>query len=89
MYLIYNEQTYEHVRMQNTSSSVRFVGDSLPALEELTDLIMVFPKVVLSCVRLTRPIISGRKSLVGHGFSQTLPLQSRNQLLQHLLSMIF
>ena len=42
MYLIYNEQTYEHVRMQNTSSSVRFVGDSLPALEELTDLVMVF-----------------------------------------------
>lgn len=42
MYLIYNEQTYEHVRMQNTSSSVRFVGDSLPALEGLTDLVMVF-----------------------------------------------
>lgn len=41
MYLIYNEQTYEHVRMQNTSSSVRFVGDALPALEELTDLVMV------------------------------------------------
>ena len=42
MYLIYNEQTYEHVRMQNTSSSVRFAGDSLPALEELTGLVMVF-----------------------------------------------
>lgn len=42
MYLIYNEQTYEHVRIQNTSSSVRFVGDALPALEELTDLVMVF-----------------------------------------------
>lgn len=42
MYLMYNEQTYEHVRMQNTSSSVRFVGDSLRELEELTGLVIVF-----------------------------------------------
>ena len=42
MYIITNDQTYERVRMLNTSSSVRFVGDSLPALEELTGLVMVF-----------------------------------------------
>lgn len=42
MYITHNNQTYERVRMLNTSSSVRFVGDSLPALEELTGLVMVF-----------------------------------------------
>lgn len=42
MYIITNDQTYERVRMLNTSSSVRFIGDSLTALEELTDLVMVF-----------------------------------------------
>lgn len=42
MYIIANDQTYERVRMLNTSSSVRFIGDSLPALEELTGLVMVF-----------------------------------------------
>lgn len=42
MYIITNDQTYSRVRMLNTSSSVRFVGDSLPALEELTGLVMVF-----------------------------------------------
>ena len=42
MYIITNGQTYERVRMLNTSSSVRFIGDSLPALEELTGLVMVF-----------------------------------------------
>lgn len=42
MYITHNNATYERVRMLNTSSSVRFVGDSLPALEELTGLIMVF-----------------------------------------------
>ena len=42
MYISINNQTYEHVRMLNTSSSVRFVGESLPELEELTGLVMVF-----------------------------------------------
>lgn len=42
MYITHNNQTYERVRMLNTSSSVRFVGESLPALEELTGLVMVF-----------------------------------------------
>lgn len=42
MYIITNDQTYERVRMLNTSSSVRFVGESLPKLEALTGLVMVF-----------------------------------------------
>lgn len=42
MYIITNDQTYERVRMLNTSSSVRFTGESLPKLEELTGLVMVF-----------------------------------------------
>ena len=42
MYIITNDQTYERVRMLNTSSSVRFVGESLPKLETLTGLVMVF-----------------------------------------------
>lgn len=42
MYIITNDKTYERVRMQNTSSSVRFVGESLPKLETLTELVMVF-----------------------------------------------
>ena len=42
MYITYSNQTYERVRMLNTSSSVRFVGESLPELEELTGLVMVF-----------------------------------------------
>ena len=42
MYIITNNQTYERVRMLNTSSSVRFTGESLPKLEELTGLVMVF-----------------------------------------------
>ena len=42
MYITHDNQTYERVRMLNTSSSVRFIGDSLPALEELTGLVMVF-----------------------------------------------
>ena len=42
MYITHNNQTYERVRMLNTSSSVRFVGESLPELEELTGMIMVF-----------------------------------------------
>ena len=42
MYITHNNQTYERVRMLNTSSSVRFVGESLPELEELTGLVMVF-----------------------------------------------
>lgn len=42
MYIITNDQTYSRVRMLNTSSSVRFTGESLPKLEELTGLVMVF-----------------------------------------------
>ena len=42
MYIITNDQTYRRVRMLNTSSSVRFTGESLPKLEELTGLVMVF-----------------------------------------------
>ena len=42
MYVTHNNQTYERVRMLNTSSSVRFVGESLPELEALTGLVMVF-----------------------------------------------
>ena len=42
MYITHNNQTYGRVRMLNTSSSVRFVGESLPELEELTGLVMVF-----------------------------------------------
>lgn len=42
MYLVYNSQTYGRVRMQNTSSSVRFAGESLPELEELTGLVRAF-----------------------------------------------
>ena len=42
MYIITNNQTYERIRMLNTSSSVRFAGESLPELEELTGIIMVF-----------------------------------------------
>ena len=42
MYIITNDQTYERVRMLNTSSSVRFVGESLPKLETLTGLVIVF-----------------------------------------------
>ena len=42
MYIITNNQTYERIRMLNTSSSVRFAGESLPELEKLTGMIMVF-----------------------------------------------
>ena len=42
MYIITNDQTYERVRMLNTSSSVRFIGESLPKMETLTGLVMVF-----------------------------------------------
>ena len=42
MYITHNNQTCERVRMLNTSSSVRFVGESLPELEKLTGLVMVF-----------------------------------------------
>ena len=42
MYITHNNQTYSRVRMLNTSSSVRFTGESLPKLEELTGLVMVF-----------------------------------------------
>lgn len=42
MYIIANDQTYPHVRVYSTSSSVRFTGESLSGLSELTGLIMVF-----------------------------------------------
>ena len=42
MYIITNGQTYQHIRVLSTSSSVRFVGESLPKLEVLTGLVMVF-----------------------------------------------
>ena len=42
MYITHNNQTYERIRMLNTSSSVRFVGESLPKLEALTGIVMVF-----------------------------------------------
>ena len=42
MYIITNDQTYGRVRMLNTSSSVRFTGESLPKMEALTGLVMVF-----------------------------------------------
>ena len=42
MYITHNNQTYGRVRMLNTSSSVRFTGESLPKLEELTGLVMAF-----------------------------------------------
>lgn len=42
MYIITNGQTYQHIRVLSTSSSVRFVGDSLPDLDELDGMILVY-----------------------------------------------
>ena len=42
MYIITNGQTYQHIRVLSTSSSVRFVGDSLPNLDELDGMIQVY-----------------------------------------------
>lgn len=42
MYIITNGQTYQHIRVLSTSSSVRFVGESLPDLDELDGMICVY-----------------------------------------------
>lgn len=42
MYIIVNDQTYTAVRVLSTSRSVRFVGDSLTGLTELTGPVTVF-----------------------------------------------
>lgn len=42
MYIITNGQTYPEIRVLSTSSSVRFVGESLPALDELDGMILVY-----------------------------------------------
>ena len=42
MYIITNGQTYQHIRVLSTSSSVRFVGESLPNLDELDGMILVY-----------------------------------------------
>lgn len=42
MYIITNGQTYQHIRVLSTSSSVRFVGESLPDLDELDGMILVY-----------------------------------------------
>lgn len=42
MYITHDNQTYPGVRVYSTSSSVRFTGESLSGLSELTGLIMVF-----------------------------------------------
>lgn len=42
MYIITNGQTYQHIRVLSTSSSVRFVGESLPNLDELDGMIWVY-----------------------------------------------
>ena len=42
MYIITNDQTYQAVRVLSTSKSVRFVGDSLSGLTELTGPVTVY-----------------------------------------------
>lgn len=42
MYIITNDQTYHAVRVLSTSRSVRFVGDSLSGLTELTGPVTVY-----------------------------------------------
>lgn len=42
MYITHNNQTYANVRVYSTSGSVRFTGDSLSELSELTGAITVF-----------------------------------------------
>lgn len=42
MYITHNNQTYANVRVYSTSGSVRFVGESLSGLSELTGEIAVF-----------------------------------------------
>ena len=42
MYITHDNQTYPGVRVYATTSSVRFTGESLAEISELTGLIMVF-----------------------------------------------
>ncbi len=42
MYLIYNDQTYPDIRVLSTSTSARFVGESLTGLTELTGPVTVY-----------------------------------------------
>lgn len=42
MYLIYNNQTYPDIRVLSTSTSARFVGESLTGLTELTGPVTVY-----------------------------------------------
>ena len=42
MYITHDNQTYANVRVYSTSGSVRFTGDSLPGLTELTGPVKVF-----------------------------------------------
>lgn len=42
MYIITNDQTYQAVRVLSTSRSVRFVGDTLSGLTELTGAVTVY-----------------------------------------------
>ena len=42
MYITHNNQTYANVRVYSTSGSVRFTGDSLSGVTELTGPVRVF-----------------------------------------------
>ena len=42
MYITHNNQTYANVRVYSTSGSVRFTGDSLSGVTELTGPVGVF-----------------------------------------------
>lgn len=42
MYLIYNDQTYQDIRVLSTSTSARLVGESLTGLTELTGPVTVY-----------------------------------------------
>lgn len=42
MYITHNNQTYANVRVYSTSGSVRFTGDSLSGVTELTGPVVVF-----------------------------------------------
>ena len=42
MYLIYNDQTYQDIRVLSTSTSARFVGESLTGLSELTGPVTIY-----------------------------------------------
>ena len=42
MYLVHNNQTYQKIKLLSTSRSVRFVGDSLSGMTELTGPVTVY-----------------------------------------------